>query len=920
MNPVHRTYLVNELIRGIETIGPLFELFGQKVADYLIDEPLLHRGLNPEGQPVGNTIDSYSATGTIAAEYSSEEKYFQKPFTKLVSDFKHVLVNHPQATRIYLLGGRECGPKLRTRLTNFHDRVKKRRGITVEIYDSRRIAEFIVDELLLHDEAVDTLSPLLAPLERVRNEYAVTDLVPMQNEDYVRQPDIINAITNRIRHDRLAAMAGVSGAGKSENAVAIAVELKGDFEIVIWVVATDLRDLSELRGLDVERRGRRVNVDTLLKERSCLLVLDDLRLPLSVEELKPHVNARSAILVTRQLLCAGDYRMPDVSDGDALTILQNGIATACPAHILAKVRATAAGHPLMLRLMNAGVKQSSWEDLYADCDAIGEYQDEQRIQKLADRLLGRLRPSLERELALFLWAGTDRVDRSFARRVIAPVGVRKLEGSCTLAADRPDVVRLHEVVWSALKSSGIRLQLYATEFAAAMEAQIVHLAFSPGEALNFLNFCQLHKRQLEQELERNRKESTCIYCIAHAWLDEEINVAMLPDPKQLCSDIETGATTRDIDVSAFCELLECLYRRDKVDGGLDSARANLTGRLGLYAKVADAKGLSPYGQRTVLHHKAKALRNLKRYDEATALCESIVKNYDSPATNLLLAKLLLYGDGSAVERARSLLVQILHDAKIAPEKAEISVVLASIEALGWGLLKKAIPNALADALAVYGETVADLISSSAARGFDQAFVSFAAIGRALRYHDEGLFLRVLSSLGRVRPEDARDDKERAAWGHIYLSASEAPSIENANEYATLALEFYESLREPNPFERQQTGHAMCQLSRFDEAGEILETLVKEEPNAWNRFWLSKVVVHRGDFGRAVELIDAALVEPKAGSYAATFLEQRFNIRKARGDADAIVDLQKAHDSCVDGKYKGALAKRLAALQAEGQTT
>ena len=33
MKPVHRTYLVNELIQGIETIGPLFELFGQKVAE-----------------------------------------------------------------------------------------------------------------------------------------------------------------------------------------------------------------------------------------------------------------------------------------------------------------------------------------------------------------------------------------------------------------------------------------------------------------------------------------------------------------------------------------------------------------------------------------------------------------------------------------------------------------------------------------------------------------------------------------------------------------------------------------------------------------------------------------------------------------------------------------------------------------------
>ena len=455
MHPVHRTYLVNELIRGIETIGPHFELFGQKVADFLTNEPLIHRGLNAQGQPVGNTIDSYSENGAIGAEYSAEQNYFERPFKKLIGDYKHVRTNHPQAKLIYLLSAQECGPKLRTRLTNIGHWIEKRKGIMVEVFDSRRIAEFIVDELLLNDEAIETLSPLVAPLERVRNEYAVTNLVPAQNENYVRQADVIHEISARIRRDRVAAMAGVSGAGKSENAVAVATEVAGEFEIVIWVVATDLVDIIQLRGLDVERRGRRVNVDTLLKEHSCLLVLDDLRLPLTVEQLKHHVSAESAILATRQVMFDGDYRMPDVSDDDAVTILQNGIPMACPASILAKVRATAAGHPLMLRLMNAGVKQSSWEDLYADCDAIGEYQDDQRVQKFADRLLGRLRPILERELSLFLSVGSHRVDRSFARQILAPVGLRKLERACLLAADRPDVVRLHEVVWSALKSSGI---------------------------------------------------------------------------------------------------------------------------------------------------------------------------------------------------------------------------------------------------------------------------------------------------------------------------------------------------------------------------------------------------------------------------------------------------------------------------------
>lgn len=483
-----------------------------------------------------------------------------------------------------------------------------------------------------------------------------------------------------------------------------------------------------------------------------------------------------------------------------------------------------------------------------------------------------------------------------------------------MAADRPDVVRLHEVVWSALKGSGIPVHRYESEFAGAIETHIQLLAYVPGEALNFLNFCQLHKQHLHELLRRNPRRSTCIYCLAHAWSDEEIDVALLPDPKQLCSAIETGATQADMDISAFCELLECLYRKDKLEQGMDFARGRLRERLDLYSKVADSKGLSPYGRRTALHHKAKALRNLREFAQATQLAESIAAQYDSPATNLLLAKLLLYGDAAAVERGRTLLLQILDEAKSAPDQAEISVVLASIEVLGWGLLTKAIPNALPEALAIYGELVADLITSSAARGFDQAFVAFAAIGRALRYHDEALFMKVLQPLGQVTPEEARDDKERAAWGHIFLSASEARTITDSQAYLELALRFYDSLAAPDPFIRQQKGHALCQLSRYPEARAVLEPLVAEQPNPWNRYWLSKALADHREFERAIELVDEALAEPKAANFRSALLEQRFDVRQARGDHDAIEDLQRAHAACRDGKYKAALARKLAALQ------
>ena len=78
----HRRFLINELMKGVETIGPEYEAFGTRLVDYIVNQKMQHRGLNPEGHPVGHAVDSVSETGEVAAEYSAEEGYFDQPFSK----------------------------------------------------------------------------------------------------------------------------------------------------------------------------------------------------------------------------------------------------------------------------------------------------------------------------------------------------------------------------------------------------------------------------------------------------------------------------------------------------------------------------------------------------------------------------------------------------------------------------------------------------------------------------------------------------------------------------------------------------------------------------------------------------------------------------------------------------------------------
>lgn len=908
-SPAHRHLLINDLMHGIEAIGPEYEAFGTCLVNYIVPQTMLHRGLNEKGHPVGHVVDSVSESGDLVAEYGAELGYFTPPFTKIFQDMKHARETHPQAKKVLLLSGQKCGPKAHTRLINLRSRVKRFTGIDLEIYDSRRQAEFIVDKLLLDDRAVAALSPYVAPLEKVRSETAATKLVPRQSNGYLHRANVENRLVELIRTQRVAVLSGLSGSGKSETTVAVTTELKSEFELVVWVSAEGIKAIDDLQAVDVERRGHRLNVLHLLRDRSCLLVLDDLKVAITGAEFERLCGDRSAILVTRQSAYEGDLRMPLLDKPEARALLEQGVGSSCPNEVFEVVWKTVGGHPLALRLMNAGVREGSWQELPADCAAIGQYEDVNRVQRLADRLLGRLGHLLERELGFIVWCESSRLDQSFARRALGALGERKMDRACLLAPDRSDVIRVHDIVYSAISTLTFPVDKYASVFNDALEAYVEQLAFGEDTSLASLTFRQLHGEKLESLLRASPGRSSCLYCLAHAWSDEQVDLALVGDPITRANAIRDAVSPSDLDVSAVCEAVEAIYRKAKHDSGSDAARRTLEGYLGTFSTLAEASRVSPVARRTALHHQAKALRNLKRFGEAIGLCETILASYDSPATKLLLARLLVsLNDSIALARAKDLLFELLERAQSSPDSAEISVTLAAIETLGWGQLKQW----HREALEKFGGVVADYIIASADRGFQHAFLAFATIGRELRYNDPALFVKVFEQLPSRTPEDATDDRERTAWGDILLSASEIDAIGRSVQLAIDASMFYEAIKKPDPYQIQQRGHAMVLAGRHRDAIGVLRPVVASDPNPWNRYWLSKALFAIGDLAEPLLLTNDALADPKAKLYRPTLLEHRWEIRKAQGDTGAGEDLKAAYDCCTNERHKASIAARLQA--------
>jgi hypothetical protein len=201
MNTYLRTHHIARLIDGIRVIAPgaEFERFGGCLLNHYLGVPLSHRGLNVLGHPVGGTIDTIDETDRLAGEYSTEQTYFDGSMTKAAGDARHVLKLHPDAQEIFLLSSQEATIGKIADFKQTMTRCPEFTGRTLHVFDSRRIAEILVDHLLVSDTAVDQLALHLPVLKTIRDEHAANLSVPETDyRQHVKRPDVATEIATRL--------------------------------------------------------------------------------------------------------------------------------------------------------------------------------------------------------------------------------------------------------------------------------------------------------------------------------------------------------------------------------------------------------------------------------------------------------------------------------------------------------------------------------------------------------------------------------------------------------------------------------------------------------------------------------------------------------------------------------------------------
>lgn len=872
MNPQTRNLLIQRVIDslGILAPGSIFERFGVILIERMNDVRLVQRGSSVGGSPVGGALDAVSEDGRIVVESSIVKGYFSGAMKKPWSDLDHTLTLAPLAEDIYLLSSQRAETGVIEAMVNAALQQDRMVGRRLHLMDSRAIAEAIIDTLILRDDAIDDLAQHLPVLAEIRDDHPASLNAPPLSALYVKNEAIDAELDRLLETAPCVEIGGIGGIGKSQAAAACLLRSEHRFEYRFWVSGRDIDSVERLSSVPVQRGGAERNVSALLRRNRTFLVVDDANPSLVVEQLAALCGPNSRILITRQNASPGAFAMPTMKELQARELLGNGLDTQPSMEEFQTIWRAVGGHPLSLVMLNAAAYEGvSWNELAEDCANVANLPV--GGARLADRILGRLKPALGEELCLFQWAGQSHCDRAFFKYVIGPLRLRAFERHGLTAPENEASVRIHDIVFTALSSLDWLTEEKARQIDSKLEAFILQQIREDGHGLQLIA-SQL-KGKIASNVENGDRRPAFLYALSMVWIGSAIQIHLLPNPLEEAQRLKTlGAANNDVAILVVLETIEAKERYLWQASGEAAAVEWLGTVVQAYGDLEAMADLSARQAAVIKHHHAKTLRNLGKHAEAERLFEEVVASHSLNDAKLQLVR-------SVGRRPQDYETAKRYASEIITTKLDNGTVSPSLLMALGDALNGARQTWAGDLIEQHEELFLREALYSAAIGIPQGYHSVSSFVRALVWHAPERVDSVLARLPEPTPLMLDDDQSRGGYAEIMLLAA---GVDDEAVYLTRALDAFETLKAPNIYQKRKWGEALYKLGRYAEAETILDTIEDKSGRIWLAHNLSQVKLELGKLEEALDLVNESVAGATGMNekYRSSFLLQRVKVKIA----------------------------------------
>ena len=625
-----------------------------------------------------------------------------------------------------------------------------------------------------------------------------------------------------ISKHKVTVIAGMSGMGKTEIAIAVANMLKAQFDS--YFVDADKFDEYELLK----------KIETSIMDKPILLIIDDFhgefkQCVTNIENVLKDGNVNGTRLVfTTQV---SKYIPPEIliklsppTKTEAIKILfrdiDDSFKIGVPEEVVSKFMARISYMPLILKLVNKsvrydGLNSAGFLELIQGVEVF-QLEDDSTSWPVINRILNNLQKNYKKELEVIDWLDSIYLEEEILVSLMGYPKVIALKHRGifdNVYYPNRHSYKLHDIVFHA-----IRNRKFDDE--ADIEKKFLLYFSCEKENTNFYNALFLHKNVIERICKSGFSWDLKTYLYIKVSADKELMISRINEvlgKKNINSMLDEAEENRRWAYKCFVEFRERWSRiiKERIE------KENFIGEtvevyLDILAKE-DVRNLRVFVQ----HHLGKAYMRLHRYTKSEKIFSDLVSlNQDDYEAKLQLMRCMKIRNNYS--NAERFLNDILKEGYNENNAVKTSVLLAAIDELKndrFSQLRK-------EYIIKKRDKFSAIIKDSFSLEFDLPFKTFVHIAKKIYYENVEWVENILKDIPIQFNEEADDSLlfDLAEFYRMRIKGARDGNVEN--NMIKIAEWYYKKIRKPKDYYLTQWAAFKIENRKYEDAISILSKVKK----------------------------------------------------------------------------------------------